>query len=134
MTASKSLRTAASWALPAMVSWAVVAALWNFGGVWQLSQGLRAPGPTASAPGGLILLAIAVGLGPAVDRRPAAFLVLTIIAGLAAGSAVGGAFIQDPALWPSESWRWAGIVLNSAGGISAAAAVLAFIRWKLPAD
>lgn len=29
-----------------------------------------------------------------------------------AGAAIAGAFSQDPSLWPSEFWRYAGVGLN----------------------
>lgn len=118
------------WALPTLIAWAVLAAQWNFGGAWQLARGLPAPGPTASTLAGLVLLLIAVGLGVAVRRWPAVFVLLATVAGLAALVGVVGAFVQDPALWPSKLWRWAGILLNGVGFVAAAAAAVAFIRWK----
>ena len=124
----RSFRAAVGWALPVLVAWAVLAALWNFGGAWQLARGLRSPGPTASTLAGLVLLLIAVGLGVAVRRWPKVFVLLAGLAGFGALVAVVGAFTQDPALWPSELWRWAGIVLNGAGFVAAAAAVVAFVR------
>lgn len=126
MYAEGSFRAAVGWALPVLVGWALLAALWNFGGAWQLARGLRAPGPTASVPAGLVLLAIAAGLGVAVRQWPKVFVLLTVVAGLAALVGVVGAFTQDRALWPSESWRWAGVLLNGAGFVAAAAAVVAF--------
>jgi hypothetical protein len=130
MRVDRSLRAAVGWALPVLVGWAVLAAMWNLGGAWQLARGLQAPGPTASPLAGLILLGIAAGLGVAVRRWPTVFVLLAIVAGLAALVGVVGAFMQDPALWPSESWRWAGILLNGVGFLAAAAAAVAFIRWK----
>jgi hypothetical protein len=130
MNVDRSFRAAMGWALPVLVAWAVLAALWNFGGAWQLARGLPSPGPTASTLAGLVLLGIAVGLGIAIGRWPAVFVLLATVAGLAALVGVVGAFVQNPALWPSELWRWAGILLNGAGFVAAAAAVVAFIRWR----
>lgn len=130
LNANRSFGAAAGWALPTLVAWAVLAALWNFGGAWQLARGLPAPGPTASPLAGLVLLLIAVGLGVAVRRWPAVFVLLATVAGPAALFGAVGAFVQDPALWPSELWRWAGIVLNGVGFAAAVAAALAFIGWK----
>jgi peptidoglycan/LPS O-acetylase OafA/YrhL len=130
MNVDRSLRAAVGWALPVLVAWALLAALWNFGGSWQLARGLQAPGPTASTLAGLVLLAIAAGLIVAVRRWPKRFVLLACVGGLAALVGVVGAFTQDPALWPSESWRWAGIVLNGVGFVAAVAAVIAFVRWK----
>jgi hypothetical protein len=130
MNVNRSLRTAVGWALPALVLWAVLAALWNFGGAWQVARGLPAPGPTASALAGVVLAAMAAGFGVAVRRWPTVFVLLAAVAGLGALVGVVGAFAQDPALWPSELWRWAGIVLNGVGFAAAVAAVIAFIRWE----
>ena len=130
MNVDRSFRAAVRWVLPVLVAWAVLAALWNFGGAWQLARGLPSPGPTASTLAGLILLGIAAGLGVTVRRWPMGFLLLVVVAGLAALVGVVGAFRQDTAVWPSESWRWAGIVLNGTGFAAAAAAVVAFFRWS----
>ena len=130
MNIDRSFRAAVGWVLPVLVAWASLAALWNLGGAWQIARGLRAPGPTASFLAGGVLLAIAVGLVVAARRWPRVFVLLAAVAGLAALVGVVGAFVQDPALWPSELWRWAGILLNGVGFVAAAAAVIAFIRWK----
>jgi hypothetical protein len=130
MSAAESFRRAVGWVLPVLLAWTMLAALWNFGGAWQLARGLQAPGPTASTLAGLLLLVMAAGLGVAVRRWPSVFVLLAIIAGFAALVGVTGAFTQDPALWPSESWRWAGILLNGVGFLAAAAGAVAYIRWK----
>jgi hypothetical protein len=126
----RSFRAAVGWLLPVLFAWAVLAALWNLGGAWQLARGLPSPGPTASTLAGLVLLGIAAGLGVAVRRWPTVFVLLATVAGLAALVGVVGAFVQNPALWPSEFWRWAGILLNGVGFVAAAAAVIAFVRWR----
>lgn len=95
-----------------MVAWALLIALRNFGAAWQLASSLRAPGPTASTLPGLLLLVIAAGLGVSIRRGwPRMFALLAVVAGLAALSGMVGAFVQDPALWPTEFWRWAGVRL-----------------------
>lgn len=53
-------------------------------------------------------------------------MALTVVAGLGALVGVVGAFTQDPALWPSESWRWAGVFLNGGGFVAAVVALFAF--------
>ncbi len=128
MNDTRSLRAAVGWALPVQVGWALLCALWNFGGAWQIARGLQAPGPTASALAGVILVAMAAAFVVCVRRRPWAYVLLSVLAGLAAFAAVAGAFVKDPALWPSESWRWAGVALNTAGLAAAVSAVVAFLR------
>lgn len=130
MNVDRSFRAAVGWVLPVLVAWASLSALWNLGGVWQIARGLRAPGPTASLLAGVVLLGIAAGLGVAVRRWPTVFVLLAAVAGLGALVGVVGAFVQDPALWPSETWRWAGIVLNGVGFVAGVASVVVFIRWK----
>lgn len=130
MDADRIFRATVGWALPILVGWAVLAALWNLGGAWQLERGLRSLGPTASVLAGLVLLVMAAAIAVAVRHRPTAFVVLAAVAGLAAPVAVVGAFVQDPSLWPSEYWRRAGVLLNGVGLVAAAAAIAAFFRWK----
>jgi hypothetical protein len=130
MSDDKLFRATVGWAFPALVAWALLAALWNFGGVWRMAQGLGALGPTASALFGLILIAIAAGLIYLVNRSPLLFVLLALISGTAATLAVYGAFTQDRALWPSEAWRWAGIMLNVAGSLAAAASIVAYSRHR----
>ena len=126
---STALSQVVGWALPAQVAWALLSALWNVAGVYLVAQGLRAPGPTASLTAALLLIAIAVALYAAVDRASLLYAALSGIATFMALAAVVNAFVQDPALWPSEFWRYAGAVLNGAGFVAGAAAVLAYFRW-----
>lgn len=53
--------------LVALAGWAIMAAGWNFAGVWRLSNGHKALGPTATIQGALVL---AVGV-LALRRRGA---------------------------------------------------------------
>jgi hypothetical protein len=112
------------------VAWALLAALWNVAGVYLMAQGQRPPGPTASIAGALVLIAIAAVLVLTVDRASLLYAVLSGVATFMALAAVVNAFVQDPALWPSEFWRYAGAVLNGVGFVAGAAAVLAYFRWK----
>lgn len=130
MDADRTFRTAVGWAAPVLIAWAVLAALWNLGGAWQLERGLRSLGPTASVLTGLVLLVMAAASAVAVRHRRTVFVVLAAVAGLAAPVAVVGTFVQDASLWPSESWRRAGVLLNGAGLVAVAAAIAAFFRWQ----
>jgi hypothetical protein len=126
----RTLRATAGWAFPVQVAWAVLSAIWNIAGVMLLARGLRAPGPTATVAGGVILLAIAAAFVVLVTRWPLGYVLLSAATGLIGLGAVVNAFVQDPALWPSEFWRYAGAILNGAGFVAAVAALLAYFRWK----
>lgn len=126
---STSLKSVVGRALPAQVTWALLSAFWNVAGVYLVAQGLRAPGPTASITGALMLIAIAAVLVLTVDRASLIYAVLSGVAAFIALAAVVNAFIQAPTLWPSEFWRYAGAVLNGVGFVAGAAAVLAYFRW-----
>jgi hypothetical protein len=123
------LRAAVGWALPAQVAWAVLAAVWNFVGVYRIAEGAQALGPTATVGGGVFLLVLAVGFVVTISRWPVVYVLLSIVGGLAAAAAVGNAFIADPALWPSTFWRLAGVALNAVGFVAAASAVVAAFKW-----
>jgi hypothetical protein len=126
----RTLRATAGWAFPVQVAWAVLSAIWNIAGVMLPARGRPAPGPTATVAGGVILLAIAAAFVALGARWPLGYVVLSVATGLVALAAVVNAFVQDPALWPSEFWRYAGAILNGAGFVAAVAALLAYFRWK----
>lgn len=123
------LRQMVGWALGVQVTWAILAALWNFAGVALVRGGGRALGPTASIAGGLVLVVTAAALPFVLARWPLVYGVLSGLFGLVALGAVVNAFQADPALWPSEFWRYAGALLNAAGAVAAAAAVIAAVRY-----
>lgn len=126
-----SLRGAVGRALPAQVAWAILSSIWNVVGVYLLAQGQRAIGPTASVFGAGVLLLMSVSFVIAVSRWPIVYLLLTIAAALLGLGAVLNAFSADPALWPSEFWRYAGAALNSAGFLASTSAMLVYFRWRL---
>lgn len=78
----------------------------------------------------VVLLAVAVTFVVTVSRWPVVYLLLSIAAGLFGLAAVVNALIADPALWPSEFWRYAGAVLNGVGFLACAATVAAYFPWK----
>ncbi|MGL6224233.1 MAG: hypothetical protein ACRC6L_11695 [Steroidobacteraceae bacterium] len=116
--------------LVALVAWAIMAAIWNFAGVWRVANGQSALGPTASIAGGLVLIASIAALVGTARRWPLVYMLLAVACGLIAFSAVAGAFLKDPAFWPSEFWRYAGIAINAFGVAAAAAGAIAYVRWK----
>jgi len=120
----------AGWALPVQVAWAILAAAWNLAGVALIARGLRAPGPTASASAAIVLVGIAALFFVTIRRWPLAYLPLSVAAGVMALAAVVNAFVQDPALWPSEFWRYAGALLNGIGVLAAVGAVAGHSRLR----
>jgi hypothetical protein len=122
------LRQAVGWALPAQIVWALLASLWNVAGVSLIAQGQRPLGPTATMAGAITLIVIVAVLLVTVRRAPLIYAAVSGVAALIALGAVVNAFRQDPALWPSEFWRYAGAVLNAVGFVAGAAAVWAYFR------
>ena len=93
----------------------LLAVLWNLAGLALIAQGMRAPGPTASAGVAAMLLALMPVVFISARRFLWLYGGLTLLLGLAAASAVVQAFQLDPSLWPSAFWRYAGILLNGFG-------------------
>ena len=104
---------------------------WNIAGLILRSQGLRSPGPTASpaiaAFGVVIIAALVIGLRkwPVVYGLVSALVMLLVV------PSILNAFTADPALWPSDCWRYAGAALNALGFVSCAIGVIGYIRWKM---
>ena len=101
-----------------MVLHAFLAALWNVAGVWLISQGKSPLGPTASMTGVWVLLALMliyiVTLKKGYEKT---FLFLSFFGAVVGLLTIYGAFTKDPSLWPSEFWRYAGIIVNSLAAI-----------------
>jgi len=94
----------------------VLCIIWNVVGVWQLSKGLPAIGPTASVAGISIILVLSGLLMLGVrSRYVTLYLCVSALLFLAAVSALYGGFTKDPSFWPSEVWRYAGIIVNMIG-------------------
>lgn len=108
-----------------LVVWAFLCAVWNVYGSVQLAYGGRALGPTASILGAGFALALAVVLVITFLIWPIAYRWLAIVPIVLAGMTIWNAFRLDPALWPSEFWRWAGIAVNALGVGGGALAFLA---------
>lgn len=111
--------------LAILVLWAILCAVWNAYGAVQLSSGGQALGPTATIMGAVLALALAVLLIISFRKRPSAYRWLTLVPCALAAMTIWSAFRLDPALWPSEFWRWAGILVNVLGVVGSALAFLA---------
>jgi hypothetical protein len=110
--------------LVVLVAWAALCVFWNTYGAIQISMGGRALGPTATFAGaGFIVLLGAILI--ATNRLwPRIYPWIAVLAAALAAVTIWNAFKLDPLLWPSEFWRWAGIVLNGFGVGGAALAVI----------
>lgn len=93
----------------------ILSAGWNLAGVWLLSQGMAAPGPTASLFGALVMLLLCGFLQVSSHRWPLLYTGVSLLLATASAATIYAALTKDPALWPSEFWRLAGIVLNCLG-------------------
>jgi hypothetical protein len=112
------------------LAWALLAAAWNVAGVVLIANGARAPGPTASLFGAAVLIAIGVGLVATFNRSAIIYAGLSIVSAAMAGAAVYNALTADPSLWPSEFWRYAGIMLNGVGSFAGGAALINLLRAR----
>ena len=114
-------------ALIFMVLHAVLVIVWNIAGVWLLSQGKPAMGPTATLMGAVIFaILIAVYLFFYKKGYEKLFLSIVFAGALSGAFAIYGAFTKDPALWPSEFWRYAGISVNTLAILGLVFAVKAY--------
>lgn len=103
-------------ALAVQLFHALLCIIWNLIGVWQLSKGLPAIGPTASiAAIGIILVLSGLLIEGVRSKHVALYLGVSGLIFLAAVSAIYGGFTKDPSFWPSEAWRYAGIIVNAIG-------------------
>ena len=103
-------------ALAVQLFHAVLCIIWNLIGVWQLSKGLLAIGPTASVAAiGIILVLSGLLIVSVRSKHVALYLGVSGLMFLAAVSAIYGGFNKDPSFWPSEAWRYAGIIVNAIG-------------------
>ncbi|VXB16499.1 conserved membrane hypothetical protein [Flavobacterium sp. 9R] len=117
--------------LKLQILWSILCVAWNGLGLYRISQGERPIGPTAS---------LAVAIMTAVfaflfwffynQKLKIPYLLLSGLAALMAAYAVYGAFSQDPSLWPSELWRWAGVVLNGMGFLAGIKALMSGVNWN----
>jgi hypothetical protein len=107
------------------VIWALLCVGWNAYGLYLLSRGEHPLGPAASATVAIVFAVFAFLFWYFKNRQMRwPYLLLSAVSLLLAAYAVYGGFVQDHSLWPSEGWRWAGIVINGVGGVANAMAVI----------
>lgn len=103
-------------ALVFMVLHALLVIIWNIAGVWLLSHNKSALGPTATFTAALVFaILIAIYFWFYKKGWEKLFLTVVTIGALLGSIAIYGAFTKDPALWPSEFWRYAGVAVNGLG-------------------
>lgn len=113
------------------IGWAVGCIVWNMYGLYLVSVGQRPIGPTASAVAAGLCAIFAVLFWWFLKKNLKwPYIILCAVATLMAGIAVYGAFTKDLSLWPSEGWRWAGILLNGMGMIACVAGILKALNSK----
>jgi hypothetical protein len=93
--------------------------IWNITGVYLVSRGGAALGPTASMLTALVLLIFGALMFWGAKSKPILYVIISALAMLGAATAIYGAWSKDPSLWPSDFWRYTGVVLNSLGVIGA---------------
>ncbi|HQR76994.1 MAG TPA: hypothetical protein PLR35_11265 [Burkholderiaceae bacterium] len=125
-----SLQHAVRHALWAQTAWALLSAVWNLAGIALQAWGQKALGPSPTLIGFTLAIGFVVALWLAVERSPFINAVLTSAAGLLGLAAALKPFTADPALWASQSLRYAGATLNAVGFIAAGFAMSAFINWS----
>ena len=108
--------------------------VWNVAGLALIARGLRAPGPTASLEVAAFLLALGVAILVGVRRFAPLYVLASLLAGLGAASAILQAFQLDPSLWPSDFWRYAGVLLNALGVFGACWGLLGWWKWRGDTD
>ncbi len=114
-----------------MVLHAILVIVWNIVGVWRLSLGESALGPTATLVGALIFaVLIAIYFLFYKKGYEKLFLTVVTIGALLGSMAIYGAFTKDPNLWPSEFWRYAGVAVNLLGVLGFIFALNGFFKRK----
>lgn len=114
------------------VFWGLGVAAWNAYGMIQIQNSAAPPGPTSSWLVAGLGLVIAIVFGFDLLKGKKWLYLLLCLLCVAMGSAiVYGAFTQDPSLWPSETWRWGGIVLNGIGVLACFFGMIKYRRQEL---
>lgn len=90
--------------------------VWNIIGLSRIANGEQALGPTASIKVIILLLTIASVLCISHYKKWRIwYAIFSVVTFLLATSAIAGAFLKDPSLWPAEYWRFSGVALNLIG-------------------
>ena len=116
-------------ALLFMIFHAILVIVWNIAGVWLISEGKSALGPTATLTGALLFAVLIVIYFLFYKKGyEKLFLIVVTIGALLGSMAIYGAFTKDPDLWPSEFWRYAGVAVNFLGVLGFIFALKGFFK------
>jgi hypothetical protein len=101
---------------------------WNIFSVWRVYMGEQAIGPTPSLIVIALLLSLMVILSISYAQKwQRLYVILSIFICYISISAITGAFLKDPSLWPSDALRFSGVAINVVGICSF---VILMTRWK----
>ncbi len=114
-------------AMRVQVAWAILSATWNAVGVAMIAQGGRSPGPTASIVAAIVLFVTAIAYPMTIRRWPVVYLLVSLVGGLAAISAVG---IADQVAAPNSRRSMVPTIAAAAGGLAAGVAVASLLSPK----
>lgn len=109
------------------VVYGLLVALWQVVGLWRLSAGEPALGPTASGNVAVFAVASCGALYALARAFPGFYVALASLLALPALATIQNAFVSDPSLWPGPGARWGGVALNTLGVL---APTLAFFGWR----
>lgn len=113
------------------VFWGLGVAAWNAYGMYQLQQGAAPPGPTSSWAVAVVGLLIALAFGLRwLDKQRWVYILVCLVCAALGAVIIYGSFTKDPSLWPSEAWRWGGIILNGIGAAACIAGALKMYQHK----
>lgn len=113
------------------IFWAIGCIAWNMYGLYLISNSQQPIGPTASALGaGLCAVFAFLFWYFLKNNLKWPYIILSAVAALMAGFVIYGSFTKDLSLWPSEGWRWAGILLNGIGMIAGIGGIIQITTKK----
>ena len=101
--------------LKIQLSHLVLSIIWNIIGVVLINAGEAPLGPTASLVAAALMLVLIAFLVLGAARMRWLYVVASLFIMLTLSSVIWSAFISNPALWPSDYWRYGGVILNGFG-------------------
>ena len=123
------LKSDYQYAIKVQALYAILCVVWNAVGLWQIQQGVQSIGPSASI---TVIVAILLLLSSMViclyKKWEVIYLGISLLVSILAVLVIYGGFTKDRELWPSEFWRYAGIVVNLMGVLGFLVALRVFVN------